>query len=179
VLLKALVTVGVIIAGVLLFAATKPDIIRIQRSITINAPQAKIFPLIDDFHNWSNWAPQDTEDPTIQRTFSGPASGEGAVSDWSGSGNTGKGRMTITKSVPPDNILVMVDWTKPFQAHNLNEFVLEPQGEATKVTWTMNGTNVYMMKVMGVFVNMDRFMGKHFEIGLANLKIVAERSGGR
>jgi uncharacterized protein YndB with AHSA1/START domain len=178
VLLKALVTAGVIIAGVLLFAATKPDIFRIQRAVMINAPQAKIFPLIDNFHNWSQWAPPDMEDPTIQRTFSGPASGVGAVSDWTGSGSTGKGRMTITKSVPPENISIMVDWAKPFQAHNLNEFTLEPQGAATKVTWTMNGTNVYMMKVMGVFVNMDRFTGKHFETGLANLKIASEKSGG-
>jgi hypothetical protein len=30
------------------------------------------------------------------------------------------------------------------------------------------------MRIMGVFVNMDRTMGKHFETGLANLKAVAE-----
>jgi hypothetical protein len=27
---------------------------------------------------------------------------------------------------------------------------------------------------MGVFVNMDRMLGKHFETGLQNLKIVSE-----
>ena len=72
----------------------------------------------------------------------------------------------------------MVDWVKPFQAHNLNEFTLEPQDPTTTVTWTMQGTNVYMMKLMSVFTNMDRFMGKHFETGLTNLKTAAEDSGG-
>jgi uncharacterized protein YndB with AHSA1/START domain len=171
---RILIIAATLIAGVLILAATKSDTIHIQRSIEINAPPEKIFALINDFHNWSRWAPQDKEDSTLKRTYSGSTSDEGAVSDWTGSGNAGKGRMSITKSVPPINISVMVDWVKPFAAHNINEFTLEPQGPTTKVTWTMQGTNVYMMKVMSLFTNMDRFMGKHFETGLANLKAAAE-----
>jgi carbon monoxide dehydrogenase subunit G len=172
---RLLVVIFVLIVGVLLSAATRPDSVRIQRSITIGATPQKIFPLINDFHNWGSWAPQDTEGATIKRTYSGSANGEGAISDWSGSGSTGKGRMSITKSVSPTNVSITVDWTKPFQAHNLNEFALEPQGATTKVTWTMQGTNVYMIKVMSLFTNVDHFMGKHFETGLANLKAAAEK----
>jgi hypothetical protein len=40
----------------------------------------------------------------------------------------------------------------------------------------MRGTNVYVMKVMSIFMNMDRFVGKHFETGLANLKAAAENN---
>jgi len=65
---------------------------------------------------------------------------------------------------------------KPFEAHNLNRFALEPAGTSTKVTWTMEGTNVYVTKVMSVFVNMDRVMGRHFEAGLDNLRTIAEKS---
>lgn len=39
----------------------------------------------------------------------------------------------------------------------------------------MQGTIVYLMKVMGLFVNMDRSMGEHFETGLRNLKAAAEQ----
>jgi len=39
----------------------------------------------------------------------------------------------------------------------------------------MEGTNVYMAKVMSAFVNMDRVMGKHFETGLDNIRAIAER----
>jgi uncharacterized protein YndB with AHSA1/START domain len=174
VIVRILIIVVVLIAGVLAVAATRPDIIRIQRSIEIGAPPEKIFALINNFHNWNHWAPQDTEDPTLKRTYSGAESGEGAVSEWIGTGSSGRGRMSIIKSEPPTNISVMTDWEKPFAAHNLNEFTLEPNGATTKVTWTMQGTNVYVMKLMSIFTNMDRFMGRHFENGLTNLKAAAE-----
>ena len=83
--------------------------------------------------------------------------------------------MTITDSVPAKDVIVTTDFVKPFAAHNVNEFALERSGDTTRVTWTLRGTNLYAMKLMGLFVNMDRLMGKHFESGLANLKQAAER----
>jgi uncharacterized protein YndB with AHSA1/START domain len=173
--LKVLLVIVVLLAGILLFAASKPDTFRIQRSLTMNASPEKIFPLINDLHNWPQWAPQDRENSTMKRSFSGPESGVGAASEWSGSGSTGKGQMTITQSDAPRLVALKVDFEKPFVAHNVNEFRLEPDGASTKVTWSMQGTNLYMMKLMSVFTNMDRMMGQHFESGLANLKAVAER----
>lgn len=85
----------------------------------------------------------------------------------------------ITESLPPKKVSVQVDWVKPFVARNINDFVLEGTGTSTKVTWTMQGRNLYVMRIMGVFVNMDRTMGEHFETGLANLKAVAERGPDR
>jgi hypothetical protein len=38
----------------------------------------------------------------------------------------------------------------------------------------MHGTNVYMTKIMGLFINMDRMIGKHFEDGLRDLGTAAE-----
>jgi uncharacterized protein YndB with AHSA1/START domain len=181
VILRIVITAAVAIAAVLafvsIFAATRPDTFRVQRSVTVNAAPEKIFPLVDDFHNWPGWAPQDKEDPSMTRVYSGAAFGTGAVSDWGSSGSAGKGRMSIIESTPPTRVVVKVDFVKPFAAHNLNEFILEPtlrSGPATKVTWTMQGSNLFVMKVMSIFVNMDRVMGKHFESGLNNLKKAAE-----
>src|ERR1700733_692807 len=170
------IAIVVVITGTLVFADTKPNVIEVTRSITIQAPAEKIFPLIDDFHHWPGWAPQDREDPTMKRIYNGAESGAGAISDWQGTGNTGKGRMTITESTAPNKVVVKVDFVRPFVAHNINEFVLEPSqpGASTKVTWTMRGRNMFFMKVMGVFVNMDRMLGKHFEAGLQNLKMVSQ-----
>ncbi len=95
-ILKIIVVIVVLLAAILLFAATKPDTFRIQRSLVIQAPPEKIFPLINDLHNWPQWAPQDREDSTMKRTFSGAESGVGAMSDWSGTGQTGAGHMAIT-----------------------------------------------------------------------------------
>jgi uncharacterized protein YndB with AHSA1/START domain len=173
VILKIAIIVVTIIAMVLIFAATRPNTIRVQRSITINAPAEKIFPLLNNFHDWNRWAPQDKEDPTMTRTYSGAANGKGAISDWDSKGNAGRGRMTIIESSLPTHVVVQVDFARPFAAHNVNEFILEP-GSSTQVTWTMQGSRLYIMKVMGIFVNMDRVMGKHFEAGLINLKNAAE-----
>jgi Polyketide cyclase / dehydrase and lipid transport len=177
VILRIVLIIAVMIAAVLIFAATKPDAVHVSRSVTINAPADKIFSLIDDFHNWPRWAPQDKEDPTIKRSYSGAASGDGAISNWDSTGNAGKGQMIIMESAPPlkgvGKVVVKVDFVKPFTVHNVNEFTLEP-GLSTTVTWTMRGSNLYFMKLMGIFVNMDRMMGKHFETGLQNLKAAAE-----
>lgn len=173
-LLKILLGAVVVIAAVLLLAATKPATFRISKSITIQAPSEKVFALIDDFHNWPKWAPQDREDVTMQRTFSGAAAGAGAVSDWTSKGRAGAGRMTITDAVAPSLVTVAVDWAKPFRVRNTHAFTVVPARGGTEVTWAAEGTNLYMMKVMEVFVGVNGLMGKHFQAGLENLKEVAE-----
>jgi uncharacterized protein YndB with AHSA1/START domain len=174
----ALVSAGLVVvfaAAVLILATRKPDTYRIERSIEIQAPPERVFGLIADFHNWSQWAPQDREDPSIQRTFSGPASGLGAESQWTSKGRAGAGQMSVAEAVPPGRVVIDVHFVKPFVAHNVNTFTLEPIGPATKVTWNMQGTNVYMLKVMSVLADMDRMMGGHFESGLRDLKAAAEK----
>lgn len=173
-ILKAVVVLSGLIAVILLYAAAKPNTFHVQRMITIQAGPDKIFPLVNDLHNWPRWAPQDREDPKIKRSFSGAASGVSAVSEWSGSGETGKGMMTITASEPLTSVTIAVDWQRPFAVRNMNEFRLEPDGSSTRVKWSMTGPNLFIMKLMSVFTNMDRMMGQHFDRGLENLKAAAE-----
>jgi uncharacterized protein YndB with AHSA1/START domain len=173
-ILKILIVIAALVVLVLLFAATRPNTLRVQRSLSMDAPPERVFALIDNFHDWPRWAPQDREDAAMKRTYSGPPHGAGAVSEWQSSGSAGAGRMSITESAPPTRISIQTDFVKPFAAHNVNEFVLERAGTGTKVTWTMQGSNLYFMKVISVFVSMDRTMGKHFEAGLRNLKTLAE-----
>jgi uncharacterized protein YndB with AHSA1/START domain len=174
-LVRILIAVNLLLAAIILFATTKPNTMRVERSIEIAAPPEKIFALLDDFHQWPQWAPQDKDDPTMTRTYSGAASGLGAVSEWRGKASTGNGRMEIVESVPSSRVAVETDFVKPFVTHNRNEFTLQPAGATTRVTWTMQGSNLYVMKVMSIFINMDREAGKHFEAGLANLKAAAEK----
>jgi uncharacterized protein YndB with AHSA1/START domain len=146
----------------------------VRRAITINAPSDRVFGWVNDFHNWHQWAPQDKDDPTMVRSFSGAESGQGAASQWDSKGSAGKGSMQIVESEPTRRISVEVAFLKPFEAHNRNDFVFEPAGTTTYVTWTMQGTNLFVMKLMGIFVNMDKQLGAHFEKGLQNLKAAAE-----
>ena len=170
------VLVTVPLAAVLVYAATKPDTFRVQRTASIKAPPEKIFATLNDFHSWGAWSPWETKDPAMKRTFSGSEKGRGAVYEWDGDKNVGKGRMEITESSPPSKVALDLNMLKPFEANNTVEFTLEPQGDATRVTWVMNGRAPYIAKIVHVFFDMDRMVGNDFEAGLANLKTVAERS---
>lgn len=172
---KILIVIAVLIGGVLLLATTQPESFNVKRSIAIKAPAAKVFAMIDDFHQWSAWSPWEKLDPAMSRTFSGPSSGKGAIYGWNGNSDVGEGRMEILTSTPPTKILIKLDFITPFEGHNTAEFTLEPQGEMTKVTWDMYGPMPFVSKLMSVFVSMDTLIGKDFEAGLANMKTVAEK----
>jgi Polyketide cyclase / dehydrase and lipid transport len=158
------------IAIVLILALTKPDIFRVQRVATIKAPAESIFSLINDFHRWGGWSPWETRDPAMKRTFSGAESGKGAVYAWDGNKNVGSGRMEILDTSVPSKITIKLDFFTPFEGHNTAEFTMLPQGDATNITWTMHGPASLMSKVMQVFINLDKMIGKDFETGLSNLK---------
>ncbi len=167
------IAAGAAIAGVLGIAAARPNTFRVQRSAAINAPPETIYPLIADFRAWNGWSPWEKLEPGMNRTFSGAASGTGAVYAWAGK-KVGAGRMEITGAAPPSRITIKLDFLKPFEAHNTTTFTLQPRGGATEVTWTMEGPSPFINKVMGVVMNMDRMIGKSFEEGLATLKAMAE-----
>jgi uncharacterized protein YndB with AHSA1/START domain len=158
------------IAIVLILAMTKPDTFRVQRVATIKAPAESIFSLISDFHRWGGWSPWETRDPAMKRTFSGAERGKGAVYAWEGNKNVGSGRMEILDTSAPSKIVIKLDFFKPFEGHNTAEFTMLPQGDSTHVTWVMHGPASLMSKVMQVFVNLDKMIGKDFEAGLSNLK---------
>jgi uncharacterized protein YndB with AHSA1/START domain len=169
------VVLAIAIAIVLVLAATKPASFRVQRSIAVKAPPEKIFPLIDDFHQWRSWSPYENKDPAMKRSFSGAQSGKGAVYGWEGNKNVGSGRMEILDAPVPSKIVIKLDFFTPFEGHNTAEFTLLPQADATNVTWAMYGPAPFMSKVMQVFMNLDHMIGKDFEIGLANLKNLTEK----
>lgn len=172
---KIAIVIVLLIAGVLAVAATKPDTFRVERSAAINAPPEAVFRLINDFHNWQAWSPWEKLDPAMTKNHSGAASGQGAVYEWAGNSDVGKGRMEITESAPPSRIEIKLDFLAPFESHNTTEFTMQPTGGGTNVVWAMQGENNFMGKIMQVFMDMDSMIGKDFETGLANMKALAER----
>jgi uncharacterized protein YndB with AHSA1/START domain len=168
------VVLAIAIAIVLILAATKPDRFSVQRAIAVRAPAEKIFPLINDFHQWASWSPYENKDPAMKRSYEGPASGKGAVYGWAGNKNVGSGRMEILEASAPSKIVIKLDFFAPFEGHNTAEFTMLPQGDATNVSWRMHGPAPFMNKMMQVFMNLDHMIGKDFEVGLANLKRITE-----
>jgi hypothetical protein len=169
------IVLAIAIAIILIVAATKPNAFSIQRATIVKAAPERIFPLINDFHQWGTWSPYENKDPAMKRSYSGAASGQGAVYAWEGNKNVGSGRMEILQATAPSKIVIKLDFFAPFEGHNTAEFTMLPQGDATNVTWLMHGPLPFMGKVMHVFINMDRMVGKDFEAGLINLKRLTEK----
>jgi len=169
------IVLALAIAIILIVAATKPNTFSIQRATIVKAPPERIFPLINDFHQWGTWSPYENKDPAMKRSYSGAESGQGAVYAWKGNKNVGSGRMEILEASAPSKIVIKLDFFTPFEGHNTAEFTMLPQGDATNLTWLMHGPLPFMGKIMHVFINVDRMVGKDFEAGLINLKTLGEK----
>lgn len=167
----ALIVIAVIIAAILLYAAAKPGTFSISRSLDIQASPARIFPLVNDLADHERWSPF-ARDPKIKNTISTPSAGTGARVDFDGSC---AGNLSIIDTNPSSKIAMRLLMTKPMKADNQVEFNFVPQGDATNVTWSMSGPQPYLGKLMSVFINCDKMVGKQIEQGLASLKTIAER----
>lgn len=174
-MLTILAVVVLIVVIVLAVAATKPDTFRVERSGSIQAPPGKVFALIEDFHQWTSWSPWEHLDPNLKRTYGGAEKGKGATYAWQGNAQAGEGRMEILEATSPSRVLIKIDFSKPFEAHNQVEFALTGEGGGTRVVWSMTGPQAFMMKVMCLFMSMDNMVGKDFEKGLVSLKSASEQ----
>jgi uncharacterized protein YndB with AHSA1/START domain len=168
------IAVAALVVIILVIAATKPARFRLHRSTVIDVPPEQIFPHLVDFRKWRAWSPWEELDPNLKRTYEGADVGKGAVYSWDGNKKAGSGRMAITDATAPERLTITLDFTRPFEAHNISEFELKRRGQATEVEWALHGPQPFMFRVMTVFVSMDKLVGKDFERGLAGLKAVAE-----
>ena len=126
---------------------------------------------------FNRWNPYERKDPKIKGSHSGPATGVGSRYAWE-SDEVGVGSLEITGQQPGQAVQMRLDFIKPFEAHNLAEFRLVPQADgSTEVIWAMHGPSPYLSKLMGVIFNMDKMIGTDFEVGLQNLKALAEKPG--
>lgn len=174
-LIKIIIAIVVIIAAIVLYAASRPDTFTVERAALINAAPEKVFAQINDLHLWQAWSAWERKDPNMKKTHSGAASGVGAVYAWEGNGNVGKGSMAISESIPNQKVQIKLDFIAPFEGHNLADISLQAQGDGTQVHWKMYGPMAFIPKVMGLFFDMDKMIGKDFEDSLANLKLVVEK----
>jgi hypothetical protein len=167
--------VAVLIAGFAGFIATRPGRFTIQRSAEIGAPPATVYALISSFRNWVHWSPWEKLDPNLQREYSGPDAGVRAGYHWVGNQQVGEGRMTILETRPDEEIVIRLEFIKPFSTTNQTTFRLAPDAGRTRVDWIMEGQHNFMGKAFSLMMNMDKMVGKDFEQGLANLDAAARQ----
>jgi hypothetical protein len=177
-LIAILIGLAVLVAVFAILVATRPADFRVSRSGTIAAPAAVIFEHVSNLHKFQEWSPFAKMDPTSKVIYSGPESGRDARFSWAGGGKAGEGSMTCIDCQPSSLLGYRLDFLKPFKGTNMAEFSFKPDGDRTVVTWTMTGTNNFVMKAVSLFMNCDKMCGPMFEKGLADLKVIAEAEEG-
>jgi len=173
-IVKILIGIAVIVAGLVVVVALRPAEFRVERATTISAPPPVVFAQVNDFHKWEAWSPYVKRDPAMKKSFEGEPAGVGAIYTWSGNHEVGEGRTTIIESRPGELIRVKLEFVRPFTATSTAIFTFKPEGERTAVTWSLDGRNGFPAKAMGLVMNMDRMIGDDFEKGLAQMKAIAE-----
>jgi len=176
---KILLVLLVLIAAFLLFVTTRPDTYHIERSPAMSAPPEVVFARVNDFHAWVDWSPWEKLDPAMKKTFGGPESGPGATYAWDGNEKAGAGSMTIQSANRPSQIGIELAFLKPFKDTSHVTFTFAPAEAGTKVTWAMDGKYMFVSKMMCLFIDMDKEIGKDFATGLVSLSEVTAKDAVR
>jgi uncharacterized protein YndB with AHSA1/START domain len=163
-----------LLAGLFLGGMLISSKFSVQRSTEIKATPDKLYSLIADPRAWKGWSVWNQRDPAMSITYSGPASGVGAVWEWK-SKSQGDGKMTFTKAEPGKQLNFDL-YFPDFGTTSQGELKLEalPAG-GTRVVWTMNGDMGSNPLFHWLAMFGDKMVGPDFEAGLANLKALAEK----
>jgi uncharacterized protein YndB with AHSA1/START domain len=165
VVLLAAVVIGV---GVALPAAYK-----VERTIVIDAPPERIYPLVATPRRWPQWCIWTRRDPAMAIEYFGAESGAGAGWRWS-SRTEGRGEMTLVEADPAFGMRYRLSFPD-FEATSTGDFLLQPVGAGTRITWTNVGDVGRNPLKHYLAATMDRLVGPDFDAGLVNLKALVEK----
>lgn len=177
-MMKILGAIAALILVIILLGFVLPADVHVERETVIDAPQEEVFALISDFEEWDRWSPWVDRDPNAEYRMSGE--GVGARMEWtSDQRDVGTGSQEITALDPPNRMVTHLEFDGQGEADAT--FDLSPaENGATRVVWSLD-TNMregvpFVMKPIGTYMgfSMDKWIGKDYEEGLANLKRVAE-----
>jgi hypothetical protein len=139
----------------------------------INASQDKVFDHCNDLNKYLVWNPFGKMEPEAKQTLSAETSGVGSSLAWDGK-RIGAGKMTNIECNPHELLRYRMDFLRPMAEVAEARFEFAAAGSHTEITWSVNGTNSFMRKLMGLILNFDKMIGGSFASGLRDLKSVVE-----
>ncbi|MGI9428480.1 MAG: SRPBCC family protein [Bythopirellula sp.] len=150
----------------------------IQRSITIDAPESKVRPAIENFAEWPKWSPWLCMERDAKLSVHGTPGQVGHGHSWEGE-VVGAGSMNIVDA-ENSTLRMQLDFLKPFKSQAKVVIEINPLGDAqTEVTWHMDGKLpfflFFMIGMMKAYIGMDyerglRMLKEYVETGTVNSK---------
>ena len=168
---KLIYGIGAFFALLIIIGFALPRTHQIEVRTEIDAHQATVFALVNDFRRSSLWSPLTDTDPNARFLYSGANRGEGATVIWDGA-IIGSGRQVITESRAHDYVEITINPGESGAARSW--FQLTPGIGTTIVTWGFEadyGLNIvgrYFASMLGGVVARD------YQAGLNALKELAE-----
>jgi hypothetical protein len=171
---KSLMVLIAILLALVIIGFMLPSHYKVERSIIINASQQDIFPHVANLKKWQNWGLWFKHHPNMTITYSGQVGRVGMKSLWVSSTRE-SGEIEII-GLEKNHRLVYSLNLSDTQMSSTGEIVLSKVEGGTKVVW-MDYGDVGINPINRYFAFfMDYLIGSDFELGLDNLKLVAEAS---
>ncbi|MFK8045125.1 MAG: SRPBCC family protein [Crocinitomicaceae bacterium] len=140
----------------------------VNRSIYIDAPVSQVFPLLNNFNQWTEWSPW----AILEKEASVSVAPDGKYFDWKGT-RIGAGEMKITSEKANQWIHADLTFLKPWKSQAKIAYSLEEKNNGTAVTWEMKSSLPFFMFWMKNM--MQNMIGMDFDRGLNMLKDLVEK----
>jgi hypothetical protein len=178
--MKTLKIVGIVALALIVVLAIvivmQPDNAHIEKSIMIDAPATSIFPEVSNYRNFNVWSPWSKMDPKAIQSFEGPEDSVGSTMSWNGP-KTGTGSMTIEEIEKNKRVKSAMTFGGS-EGKFYSEFILTPEQDGTRVTWTYDGPNVGLAG-KAMWVIMGSMLSSQYDQGLKDLKELVEGKRGK
>ncbi len=163
-----------ILAGVVLLLLVlyllAPATYDVSRTVEVRKAPEAVFDYLKYLRNQDDWSPWGQKDPDMKKGFRGTDGTVGAVSTWEGNKQVGAGEQEITRIVSGQRIESQLRFLKPWKSTSDAYLEVEPAPGGSLIRWGFKGSNGFPMRLMMLFMSMDKMVGKDFEEGLSNLK---------
>ena len=162
----------------LIFALLGPSQARVERSITIDAPQDVVWEYVNSLQDMEKWNPWVEMDTAMEATYSGEPGAVGSTYSWiSDSVNVGVGTQTITQVVAKDSIVTELE----FEGMGTSTAWVRLEAKSadqTTVSWGLYSEFPFFARPMLLFVDFEEAIAKDYDKGLADLKEWVESEPG-
>ncbi len=138
----------------------------VERSIVIEKPIKDVKDSLKNFKEWPKWSPWVIMEPDVTLVYSERQGQVGASYGWAGQ-LIGAGGMELME-VQDESLKMELNFVKPFKSRADVGFELVSEGDATKVTWYMDGYLPFFLFWMTS--KMKTFIGMDYERGISMLK---------
>ncbi len=172
---KVLLVIAIIIAVMLVVALIAPKEYAVEREVVINCPKEQVFEYVKSLRMQDEWSVWGDLDPDAVYTYTGVDGTVGFISAWEGNKDVGKGEQEIVNIVEGERVDFELRFVEPFASTADVYITTESLSESeTLVKWGMSGKMPFPTNLFLLVMNMDKSIGKDFEQGLANLKMILE-----